>query len=148
MNNIDFSQPDVLLLFGGLTFAILIFMIVLFIVFRLFKLYIPKSKLFNDDYIKQSIRNTSILRKSCLVVFTIQVIVAVLWHFNIISFIPKDSFPFIGIFIVFMTLMMVIGLGPVLVRSRHYTKNFKEYLNGTDINNQIRNKRMYINRKL
>lgn len=147
MNNIDFSQPDVLLLFGGLTLAILIFMVVLFIVFRIFKLYIPKSKLFNDDYIKQSIRNTSILRKSCLVVFTIQFIVAILWYFNIISFIPKDSFPLLGIYIVIMTLMMVIGLGPLLVRSRHYTKNFKEYLNGTDINNQIRNKRMFANRR-
>jgi hypothetical protein len=147
MNNIDFSQPDVLLLFGGLTLAILIFMIVLFIIFRLFKLYIPKSKLFNDYYIKQSIRNTSILRKSCLLVFTVQVIFAVLWYFNIISFISKDSIYFIGIYIVVMTLMMVIGLGPLLVRSRRYTKNFKEYLNGTDINNQIRNKRMFANRR-
>lgn len=147
MNNIDFSQPEVLLLFGGLTLAILIFIVVLFIIFRLFKLYIPKSKLFNDNYIKQSIRNTSILRKSCLIIFVIQAIFAVLWYFNILTILAKDSFPFIWIYIVIMMLMMVIGLGPLLVRSRYYTKNFKDYLNGTDINYKVRNKRMYVNRK-
>jgi len=147
MDSIDFSEPKVLVLFIGMFLAISLVSIIIFIGFRVFKLYIPRSKLYDDEYIKQSIYNTKIFRRGSLAIFIIQAIIAGLCHVKIINYEPKDNMSLFGVYIILMLLFFLIGLGPLLVGRRSGLRQMKEYLNGTDIVPVIRDKRIIADRK-
>lgn len=146
MNSIDFSDSIVQLLLLGMTLSIIVFSIIFLLLLRFFKLYIPKSKLFDDSYIQKSIRNTIILRRSCLAIFVLQIILALAYYFGIIHFAIPEEAVFIIPYFISMSFTMCVGLGPIITHS--YRSTLKQHLNGSDIMKAVKDKRMLVNHKL